>query len=84
MSRGSETILNKLTNPTTKIEWALRLLQDKGHRIGSKTEGEGAALKFQVDGEMKSVPEIYATVTKLPEWNDRLGLGTARIRKIKP
>lgn len=84
MSKASENSLAaRLKNPTQKIEWALKLLRDKGHRIGEKVQGEGAHMTFEINGQTKTIPEIYATVSKLPEWNDRLGLGTATLRRAK-
>ena len=74
----------QMDNPTQKIHWALRLLREKGFVIGDEIEGEGATLQYQINGRMLSVQEIYSQVTRYAEWNDRLGLGTARLPKIRP
>lgn len=70
--------LDEINNPTQKIHWALRLLWNRGHRI-KHSSSENA---YEIDGKTMRVQEIYALVTKFPEWNDRLGLGTARLPKV--
>ncbi len=72
-----------IMNPTQKIHWALRLLSEKGHSMGTRIEGEGGRTRYEIGSRMLTVQEIYALVTNYPEWNDRLGLGTARLPKVR-
>ena len=84
MSKDSGlSLADRHKKPSQKIDWALKLLQDKGRRIGEKTEGDGASVRFEIDGKMTSIPEVYRAASKFPDWNDRLGLGTATLRRVK-
>jgi hypothetical protein len=72
-----------LLKPKQKIDWALKLLHDKGSRIKEASPDTSGQPRFDVDGRVLNVGEIYRLVSALPEWNDRLGLGTARLRPVK-
>jgi hypothetical protein len=69
--------------PKQKIDWALKLLHDKGRRIREASPEATGQPRFEVDGHVLTVGEIYRLVSTLPEWNDRLGLGTARLSPVK-
>ena len=79
----SMSVLNKFAdNPKAKIHWALRVLRDHGHVLGKIYKTASATL-YEIDGEQISVQQVYSRVTGFPEWNDRLGTGTARIPPVK-
>jgi hypothetical protein len=71
--------LAKLTRrPSKKIHWALFVLAQRQHQLGNLVRN-GAQELFEIDGHAISVQEVYRLVSKYPEWNDRLGIGTARL-----
>jgi hypothetical protein len=68
-------------SPKEKIHWAVKLLLSKGHKLGSLTmTNEGP--RFEIDDRLMAPPEVYRLVGQYPEWNDRLGLGTAKIPPV--
>jgi hypothetical protein len=71
-----------LSNPKQKIDWALKLLYDKGFKIEEAQPDARGQPRFAINGEVLMIAQIYQLVTKYPEWNDRLGLGTARLRRV--
>ena len=66
------TLADRLKKPSQKIEWALKLLQDSGRKIGAKGHGEGSTTTFEIDGKLMTIPEIYNAVSKLPGWTARV------------
>ncbi len=77
------TKLSSLTkSPTQKIHWALRVLSDNGHALGHLVRGATPPPKFEIDGKLLAIQEVYRMVSKYPEWNDRLGIGTATLPRV--
>lgn len=68
-------------NPKTKIDWALKVLRDHGAQLGS-LYARGMEKLYEIDGKKLTSQEIYKLVNAFPEWNDRLGIGTARIPRV--
>jgi hypothetical protein len=68
-----------LSNPKQKIDWALKLLHEKGFKIEEAKPDPHGQPRYAINGEVVTIPQIYQRVTAYPEWNDRLGLGTARL-----
>lgn len=72
-----------LLRPKQKSDWALKLLHEKGCQIEELPPDSNGQPRFKVEGQPLTIAEIYQRVSKFPEWNDRLGLGTARLRRVK-
>ena len=64
-----------------KWHWALKLLMDKGHALGAYDPTVTPAA-YEVDGKQLSIQQLYKLAARYPEWNDRLGLGTAAIPRV--
>ncbi len=69
--------------PRQKIDWALKLLHDQGSRIRAASPEATGQPRYEVDGQVMTFGEIYRLVSKFPGWNDRLGLGTGRLKPVK-
>lgn len=75
--------LNMLTRqPKEKIHWALKLLESKGHKLGSSLQATDGSAVYEIDNTKLSIQLVYKLAAKYPEWNDRLGLGTAKIPRV--
>jgi hypothetical protein len=71
-----------LSKPRQKIDWALKLLHEKGHEIAEAQPDQNGQPRFKVNCEVLTITQIYQRVSSFSEWNDRLGLGTARLRRV--
>lgn len=75
--------LAKLTKyPKQKIHWALRVLENRGHLLGNLISDAPQPQKYEIDGNLLTIQDVYKIVSKYPEWNDRLGIGTATLLPV--
>ena len=82
VAQAMSSKLDKLAdNSKTKIDWALRELREHGAVLGNPYVKGGERL-FEVDGKKLTAQDVYKSVSAFPEWNDRLGVGTARIPRV--
>jgi len=80
--QAPDAVPSWLSKPKQKIDWALKLLHEKGYKIEQAPPDPNGQPRFAVNGEVLTIAKIYQRATTFPEWNDRLGLGTARLRRV--
>jgi hypothetical protein len=75
-------LLDLTSSPKEKIHWALKLLAEKGHKLGVLMSRPGEQPLYEIDGKPLAAGQVYSMAAKHKEWNDRLGLGTALLPQI--
>jgi hypothetical protein len=82
MMTTKRSVLDKAADsPKTKVDWALKVLRENGFVLGALYT-LGHERLYEVNGKKLKPQDIYQLVNGYPEWNDRLGIGTARIPKV--
>lgn len=71
-----------IKNPTQKIHWALLVLGANGYTLGNLVYCNPSPPRYEINGQVLTVQEVYHLATKFPEWNDRLGIGTVKLPRV--